>query len=476
MSTVLIVEDEPGLREGLVTAVETLGLRALSAGGVVEARRVLAAEGVDCVLLDIRLRDGDGLELLGELRKGPLREVPVIMATAYGDSERTIAAMRDGAFDYLTKPFDFPTLLATVSRAVKQRTLALAPLPESAVPAASPSTGSVRAGLVGSSAAMLATWKLIGRAAAADAPVLVTGETGTGKELVARAIHEYSQRARAPFVGVNLAALPPTLLESELFGHERGAFTGAQSRRAGRLESAGQGTLFLDEIGDLDAALQTKLLRVMADGAYERVGGDERLMSTARIVSATNKPVRPGEPGCVLREDLYYRLAVIEICVPPLRDRRSDVPLLVAHALADTTARAVSEEAMARLLAYRWPGNVRELLHVIQRAAVLSGGEIIDVPHLPTALQDTTTEGFTLNATPSNSTAPSATTEDETLSLREAVAKLERRMIVAALARAGGNRSEAARQLGIGRPLLYAKMQEYGVGERHDNSGGNNQT
>ncbi|HEX2573115.1 MAG TPA: sigma-54 dependent transcriptional regulator [Polyangia bacterium] len=444
MSAVLIVEDEPGLREGLVGAVETLGFRALPAAGLGEARRVLASETIDCVLLDIRLRDGDGLELLRELRGGAHRDVPVIVATAYGDSERTIRAMRDGAFDYLTKPFDLPALLSTVGRAVKQRALAQALRPPAPEPPA-------RGTLVGTSTAMLDIWKLIGRAAASETPVLITGETGTGKELVARAIHEYSSRSAEPFVAVNLAALPQTLLESELFGHERGAFTGATARRSGRLEAAGAGTLLLDEIGDLDGALQTKLLRVLSDGSYERVGGDERLVNRARIVSATHKPVRPGEPGCVLREDLYYRLAVIEIEVPPLRARRSDIPLLVAHALMGTPARAVSEEAMAHLVSYRWPGNVRELIHVIQRAAVLAGGEVIDVPNLPEPVRD--------------ERARSQPEPDEGgVTLREAVAALEKRLILRALARAGGNRSEAARQLGIGRPQLYAKMEEYGIG------------
>jgi DNA-binding NtrC family response regulator len=441
MSTVLVVEDEPGLREGLTAAVQSLGHRALAAAGLQAARQILAAEPVDCVLLDIRLRDGDGLDLLRELRLGQHKDVPVIVATAYGDSERTIGAMRDGAFDYLTKPFDFPALLATVERAVKQRTLARAIV-------VAPEPAEARGGLVGSSAAMLATWKLIGRAATSDAPVLIVGETGTGKELVARAIHEYSARAKEPFVPVNLAALPPTLLESELFGHERGAFTGAQQRRVGRIEAAGAGTLFLDEIGDLDGALQTKVLRVLNDGTYERVGGNEPLGSLARIVSASNKPVRPGGTANALREDLYYRLAVIEIEVPPLRARRSDVPLLVAHALRGTPARAVSEDAMAILLGYRWPGNVRELIHVIQRAAVVCGGEVIDVPDLPEALRE------------ARSTAPPP---EETMTLKEAIARLERQMIVRALQAAGGNRSEAARQLGIGRPNLYAKLEEYGI-------------
>ena len=381
MTRVLIVEDEPGLREGLVAAVETLGCQAQAASGLAEARRALASGPVDCVLLDIRLRDGDGLDLLRELRAGEHRDVPVIVATAYGDSERTIGAMRDGAFDYLTKPFDFPLLLATVERAVRQRALAQNLDPAGVLPV-------VPGSMVGTSAAMLAIWKLIGRAAASDAPVLITGETGTGKELVARAVHQYSSRRAAPFVAVNLAALPATLLESELFGHERGSYTGASSRRSGRIEAAGAGTLFLDEIGDLDGALQTKLLRVLSDGRYERVGGDEPLSNRARVVSATHRPVHPGEPGCVLREDLYYRLAVLEIEVPPLRSRRSDIPHLVAHALQDSPARAVSEEAMAHLIAYRWPGNVRELIHVIQRAAALAGGEVIDVPNLPASVRE----------------------------------------------------------------------------------------
>jgi DNA-binding NtrC family response regulator len=439
---VLIVEDEPGLREGLVGAIETLGYRALPAPGLADARRLFAAEAPDCVLLDIRLKDGDGLDFLSELRVGSHRDVPVIVSTAYGDSERTIRAMRDGAFDYLTKPFDLPALLVTVQRAVKQRTLALAIEPPRAPPV---QTGP----LVGTSAAMLAIWKLIGRAAASSAPVLITGETGVGKELVARAVHEYSPRGGEPFVAVNLAALPQTLLESELFGHERGAFTGASARRAGRFESAGQGTIFLDEIGDLDPVVQTKLLRVLQDGAFERVGGNEKLTARARVVSATNKPVKPGDPGCVLREDLYYRLAVIEIEVPPLRARRSDVPLLVAHALRATPARAVSEEAMARILAYDWPGNVRELMHVIERAAVLCGGEVIDVTNLPESLR----------AQPTRAPLEAG----EPLLLRDAVAQLEKRMILQALERARGNRSEAARQLGIARAQLYTKLEEYGI-------------
>jgi DNA-binding NtrC family response regulator len=467
MTTVLIVEDESGIREGLGSAVETLRFRPMLAAGLTEARQALAAgSALDCVLLDIRLKDGDGLDFLRELRAGEHADVPVIITTAYGDSERTIRAMRDGAFDYLTKPFHLPTLLATIERAVRQRVLAQ----ELAAPEPTPPR---QGGLVGSSAAMLGIWKLIGRAAASDAPVLVTGETGTGKDLVARAIHSFSSRQALPFLPVNLAALPETLLESELFGHEKGSFTGAANKRQGRFELAAGGTLFLDEIGDLSVGLQTKLLRVLQDGSYERVGGNEPLVAHARLVSATSKSVKPGSPGCVLREDLYYRLSVLEIEVPPLRARRSDIPLLVAHALRDTPARAVSEEAMAALLDYRWPGNVRELVHVIQRAAALCGGEIIDRPNLPA--QVTSADGPSATPSADGRVALDETpAPTETVTLRDAVAQLERRMIERALLRANGNRSEAARQLGIGRPQLYAKMDEHGIGGRggESSSGG----
>ncbi len=449
MASVLIVDDEPGVREGLVRAVTSKGHRALPAASLEAAREALGREEVDCVLLDIRLKDGDGIDLLREIRGGQRRETPVIMATAYGDSERTIEAMKAGAFEYVTKPFDLPALLDAVERAVKKRELGR----RVTEPPAAPAAGGP---LVGVSAPMLAVWKVIGRAAASDVPVLVVGETGTGKELVARAIHEHSARARQPFVAVNLAALAPTLLESELMGHEKGAFTGAAARRAGRIELAGSGTLFLDEIGDLEGALQTKLLRVLQDGRYERVGGTETLTSRARIVAATNKPVRPGVPGATLREDLYYRLAVVEVEVPPLRARRSDVPLLLAHALARTKARAISEDAMARLVAHDWPGNVRELFHVIERAAVMCSAEVIDVGDLPPSLGAAAASGGAPRAA-------GAFDAFEGMPLRDAMAALEKHMVERALARAGGNRAEAARLLGIARPQLYTKMEDHGL-------------
>jgi len=246
------------------------------------------------------------------------------------------------------------------------------------------------------------------------------------------------------------------LIESELFGHERGAFTGAVARRSGRFEAAAGGTLFLDEIGDLDPALQSKLLRVVQEGTYERVGGNDPITGDVRLIAATNRPVRPGAAGATLREELYYRLAVIEIELPPLRVRRSDVPLLVAHALRGKSARAVSEAAMQRLVANPWPGNVRELFHVLERAAVLCAGEVIDVGDLPDSLRV-------------DAAVAAAPTDDDDLSLHPAVARVEKQLILRALERAKGNRSAAARLLGIGRPQLYAKLEEHGLaGSRAD--------
>jgi DNA-binding NtrC family response regulator len=450
VTTILIVDDERVIRDGLVRSIKAAGFDTRAAEGVVQARAEIARGGVDGVLLDIRLKDGSGLELLSELR-GSHPSLPVIMATAYGDSERTIEAMKLGAFEYLTKPFDLDRLIETLRRAVSAAPAAAAPSPLAALEEGE----GVR--LVGSSAKMLSVWKAIGRAASSLVSVLITGESGTGKELVARAVHEHSARKALPFIAVNIAALPATLVESELFGHEKGAFTGAAARREGRFEAAAGGTLFLDEIGDLDPGLQTKLLRVLQEGTFERVGSQETIRSTARIVAATSRPVLPKTPGATLREDLFYRLAVLHIELPPLRERRSDIPVLVQSFLQHLAGprRAVSEAAMARLLAHDWPGNVRELLHVLERASVMSASEVLDEADL---------------ALPAAIAAPGAGAaviggegEGDDLDLRRATATLERRLIERALVRSAGNRAEAARLLGIGRPNLYAKMRELGL-------------
>jgi two-component system response regulator AtoC len=433
---ILVVDDDRTVRETLVATLDETGFLARGADGIDSARRILGDQAFDAMLLDIRLRDGDGLALLGELRVAHPK-LPIVMATAYGDSGRTIEAMRLGAFEYVTKPFDLPRLLEVIERAVRVRAPARL------------SSDVQTADLVGSSGTMLEVWKAIGRVAASEVPALITGETGVGKELVARAIHAHSDRRDAPFVAVNIAALPPTLVESELFGHEKGAFTGALARREGRFESAGSGTLLLDEIGDLDPAIQTKLLRVLENGEFQRVGGQETLRSQARILAATSRPVVPGSRGATLREDLYYRLGVVRIEVPPLRDRRSDVPALVDAFLrrARGPRRAVSEAAMDRLVAHDWPGNVRELRHVIENACVMSSSEVLDDRdlRLPEPRGETRVAGA------------------HDLDLKRTLQRVERELIERALARAPGNRAEAARLLGIRRALLYARLREFGM-------------
>lgn len=442
---ILVVDDERTIREALCTALQDAGYSAAAASGLREARERIAASEIDAVLLDIRLKDGDGLEFLTELR-AQKPSLPVIMATAYGDSERTIMAMKTGAFDYVTKPFDLDRLLATVARAVRTPSVARVERAEE------------QPAFVGASPAMLEVWKSIGRAAASDVPVLITGESGVGKELVARAIHSHGVRRDRPFVAVNLAALPPSLIESELFGHEKGSFTGAHARREGRFELASEGTLFLDEIGDLDAMLQTKLLRVLEGGGFERVGGAAQIVSHARIVAATSQPVARGSEGATLREDLYYRLGVVHIEVPPLRKRRQDIPLLVDAFLrrAAGPRRAVSEDAMQCLIDYDWPGNVRQLRHVLESACVMSAAEVLDVAALQLPEASESGSLVTVDDLGSNS---------QDYNLRTHLERLERQLIEGALKAASGNRAQAARLLGIRRALLYARMKHFGMGE-----------
>jgi len=420
-----VVEDDRLTRVRLEERLSEAGYTVRPAEGVRTARRLLADTGFDAVLMDIGLRDGDGLQLLEELR-GSAPNLPVIMVTGYGDSERTIRAMQAGAFDYVTKPFDLDALLQVLERAV--RAPSAAPVDERA---ADPTP------LVGASPAMLAVWKAVGRAAGSRVPVLITGESGTGKELVARAIHEHGPADR-PFVPVNIAALPSSLVESELFGHERGAFTGAVARREGRFEAAGEGTLFLDEIADLELPLQTKLLRVLEDGGYERVGDSSRMESQARIISATARPVTPG-PGSTLREDLYYRLAVLRIDVPPLRERRADIPLLVQAFLRQVggPTRAVSEPAMAKLMAFSWPGNVRQLRNHVQRAVARGDARLL-VPEPPLGRRRPS-----LRRGRSEPTSARQVIDDALLDHR-------------------GRREETAAALGISRSTLYRWLRDLG--------------
>jgi DNA-binding NtrC family response regulator len=437
VSRILVVDDDRTIRRSLSQRLVESGYEVQTAEGTRSAQHLLETEGFDAALVDIHLKDGDGLTLLDEIRRDT-PQLPVIMVTACGDSDRAIRAMKSGAFEYVTKPFELGHLLSVLGRAVHVQ------------PAIRMSEPVTRTSLVGASPAMLSVWKAIGRAANSKVPVLITGESGTGKELVARAIHDHGTAA-LPFVAVNLAALPPTLVESELFGHEKGSFTGATARREGRFEAASEGTLFLDEIADLDLSLQSKLLRVLEDGRYQRVGATEDLQSKARLISATSRLSGTDAVNGPLREDLYYRLAVLRIDVPPLRERKQDIPLLVQAFLErlKPPTRAVSESAMQKLSEYHWPGNVRQVRHVLENACVMSTAEVLGPDDFDFKLPH---PGASVTVMPNVS-----------LDLRENIDLLTRRLIETALERSSGNRAQAARLLGIRRALLYERMLQLGL-------------
>ncbi|MFQ5662527.1 MAG: sigma-54-dependent transcriptional regulator [Terriglobia bacterium] len=379
---VLVVDDDRSLCQSLERVLMQNGYQVLSAENAAAARRLLEAQGFSVVLLDLVLPDADGLELLREI-KATQPETEVLVVTAYGSIESAVEAMRWGAYDYLTKPFHTAELLTTLGKVLEKMALAR----ENRSLRYQLSQQTINRILVGNSAAMQRVKKLIEQVAPSSAPVIIAGESGTGKELVAEAIHQASARASKPLIKLSCAALPETLLEAELFGYERGAFTGAVSRKPGRFDLANGGTLFLDEIVDIPLATQVKLLRVLQDGKYERLGGRETLYLDARLLAATNRDLEPAVQDGRFREDLYYRLNVIAISVPPLRARKDEIPVLAHHfrelyALRNhKTIRDIGPAAMSCLLAYDWPGNVRELENVIERAVVLCEGEVIQ-PHL----------------------------------------------------------------------------------------------
>jgi two-component system response regulator AtoC len=458
---VLIVDDEANLREGLAELVESEGFRAAQAADGEEAVRSLRAGTInpDVVLLDMRMPRMDGLGVLRLIKEEGLTDAPVVVISAFGDSSKMIEAMRLGAYDYITKPLDLDEAVATLRRAAEQRRLSreaaeVAPRPVSAGEAAQEAAATERQfEMLGASRAMRDVFKQIGRVAATDATLLITGESGTGKELVARAVHRHSARSRGPFVAVNCGALPENLVEAELFGHERGAFTGAERQKKGRFELAHSGTLFLDEVGELSLAAQVKLLRAVETRRFERVGGTEAVGVDVRVVCATNRELKREVEEKRFREDLFYRLNVIEVRLPPLRERLVDVPQLAESFLERAASRhglkakVLSAAALRELVAYSWPGNVRELENMIERAAVTSGVEVIMPEHLfgrPAALASQSVESKLFE-----------------LPFHEAVAALERELVRRALEASGGNRAEAARLLGINRRLLYSKMEEH---------------
>ena len=435
---ILIVDDETKLGLLLSSALKKAGYEADFVDTAGAALNKIAA-GYDVVITDIRMPGMDGMELLRRI-KSEHPEVVVVMMTAHGTVKSAVEAMKAGAYDYLLKPFSTDELLMLVRRIEGE--LQLAREVEYHRREERKRFGE----LVGQSAAMRRVFDLISRVAPSDATVLILGETGTGKELVARAIHQRSPRAKKPFVAINCAAITETLLESELFGYERGAFTGADRRKPGMFELASGGTLFLDEIAEMPPTLQAKLLRVLQEKVVYHLGGTTPIPVDVRIIAATNKDLKQLVRERKFREDLYFRLAVFPIELPPLRERREDIPLLVENYLARRGASAkVSPEAMELLMGYDYPGNVRELENILERALILSGGKDILPEHLPELEEIPLVENI--------SPVPGETT----------LAELEKKMLLAALEKAGGNKSKAARLLGITRRMLYTRLKKYGI-------------
>jgi DNA-binding NtrC family response regulator len=454
-ATILIIDDEANLRKTLAEILCARGYRVLEADDGTSAAGILHHATPDLIFSDWKMPNMGGGEFLQLLRNEPrMAAIPVIVITAFGSSHNAIEAVRLGAYDFVTKPFDLDEIVLTAERALHHSSLnrEVARLRAHAGHGQAAAAGR----LIGSSGPMLDVFIMIGKVAETDSTVLICGESGTGKELVAEAIHNYSQRKEKPFVVVNCAALPESLLETELFGHERGAFTGATARKTGRFEMAEGGTIFLDEIAELSPALQAKLLRVLQEHTFERVGGTETIQGNFRILAATNRDLEACVREKLFREDLYYRLNVVRIAVPPLRERRSDIVPLAEHFLRLYSERdavpivGFSDEAILLLQNYSYPGNVRELENMVERAVLMARGRVLMPKHFP-----------------ANTDNHSRELELELLSLpfHKSIAELEKRLIKKAIKEAKGNKSEAANRLQINRRLLYNKMEEHKIDE-----------
>jgi len=461
MRPILLVEDKDSLRAMLRHALEAQGHAVIEARDQAEAAQALRSTPPDVVLSDLRLPDGDGLGVL-RASKELDPELPVIVMTAFGSIQDAVAAMKEGALDFLAKPVDPDHLLLLVERALAQRRLATENIllkEELAQRRGAPQ-------IVGDDAKLKQVTLALHRAAATDTTVLLEGESGTGKELFARALHALSPRADGPFVAINCAAIPETLLETELFGHEKGAFTGASARKPGKFELAHRGTLFLDEIGDLPLLLQAKILRALEEKRFERVGGTSPIQVDVRVVAATNRNLKAAVAARQYREDLYFRLSVFPITIPPLRDRSEDIPKLARYFIEkycrdlNKKALALSLAAEQEMRAYPWPGNVRELQNCIERAVILAEGETIHPHHLHLSFRGAPAPTLTeADASPWSKIDLSGTLADAT---RRTVAEVERRKLEQAL-KEGGNPGRAAELLQISFKALVVKLREHGI-------------
>ena len=448
--TILVVDDEQANLDSLDRIFAREGYRILLARSGQAAVETLRSEPVDVVLTDLMMPSMSGQDLLRAVR-AVAPDAEVVLMTAYGTVEAAVAAMKDGAYDFLTKPLKRHAVLKSVQQAIDKRRLVLENKELRA------RLAGVEQPIVGQSPSLRATLDIIRQAAPSSATVLLLGESGTGKELFARALHEHSPRAQGPFVPINCAAIPETILESELFGYERGAFTGAVQRKEGRIERAQGGTLFLDEVGELTPSVQVKLLRFLQDGQIERLGGTGAVKVDSRVVAATNQDLASRVREGKFREDLYYRLNVIQVILPPLRDRIEDIPLLAEHFVGRYAAKngktigGLTRAAFAALEGYPWPGNVRELEHAIERAVVLSRGAEIDLDDLPESLRSSGAARAAGLASP---------LEGRTLSvpLGTTMEEIELRVIRETLRQTKGDKNLAAQLLGIAARTIYRKL------------------
>lgn len=466
MSTILIIDDDDQLRKSFHKLLTEESYHVVSAASGEAGLAMVRNRLPDLVIVDVRLPGMNGLETFRAIHEVEAK-LPVVIMTAYGTTETAIEATKLGAYDYVLKPFEIPEMLSVIEKALEAGRFMRSPVDLNASPGQTDGEG-----IIGRSPPMQEIYKAIGRVAVTDATVLIRGESGTGKELVARAIYQHSTRADKPFLIINCVAIPESLLESELFGYEKGAFTGAGHRRMGKIEQAHTGTVFLDEIGDMPFSLQSKMLRLLQEKSIERLGGRETVPVDVRIIAATNRDLETAIADGRFREDLYYRLEVVTIRLPPLSRREGDIPLMTQYFLRRYAADmgcdnpGITDEAMAVLNAHPWPGNVRELSNVIQKALIFNRG----APMSPDEVRQAITE-----KTPVTPADPSAMDAGLTRWAREqlnhprdhlfdeCMDHVARILVSEALNQAGGNRSQAARLLGISRPTLHAKIEKYGL-------------
>jgi two-component system nitrogen regulation response regulator GlnG len=466
MYKLLIVDDEQSVRYSFKKLLNSSSYQISEASNAIEAITVFKAENPHIVILDIEMPGKDGIQVLKEIKEiSP--KTPVIIITAYGSGDRVIKAMKYGAFEYIEKPFDIPRFIKILEEALKCSIIdnELPYQKEKVKKDVPPQDIDI---IVGESSAIKEVFKLIGKVATSDANILVVGESGTGKELVAKAIHKYSNRANKPFIAINCAAIPESLLESELFGYEKGAFTGAERQKLGKFEEAHNGTLFLDEIGDMSISVQSKLLRILQEGTLERVGGSKSIKVDVRIVAATNRNLENDIVSKSFREDLYYRLKVITISLPPLRMRKEDIPILAQHFLAKHSKGEKNlnltfhPDAIERLTNYSWPGNIRELENTIRRSVILAKGNIVtpEILYAESVGQVDQKDNNHLRLTQFlNSEILSS--EGEVYKL--AVDELEKDLLLWALTKTGWNQVNTAKLLGVSRVMLHDRIEKFGL-------------